>query len=270
MGCGAAVGELVVAHVQKHVAHARIRSAHLLLARAMRPRCCAARPAGCEARTRPRRTGCLRRRTRAGSSGRHSAWRGPRQLRPSIPSSSSLAPATRAPLRRAMPPRRPRRHRRGCRAHERGSAPQCPCRLPKSTPPPACRASPKRPKIFALTDSAGGFDTSTMTSVPSSAASALMPESIMMPPTASLRSRPPVPMAWDTPPPMRSICTMTSCSPVPDAATSPMRPGAHLVGEAQSHAVDGRSAAVRPHHEQPVRKPHAPSSAVRPRCSRCR
>ena len=31
-------------------------------------------------------------------------------------------------------------------------------------------------------------------------------------------------MAWLTPPPMRWICVVTSCSPVPDAATSPIEP----------------------------------------------
>ena len=46
----------------------------------------------------------------------------------------------------------------------------------------------------------------------------------VMPPTSALRSRPPSPIAWDTPPPSRSICTMTSCSPVPEAPTRPIDP----------------------------------------------
>ena len=45
-----------------------------------------------------------------------------------------------------------------------------------------------------------------------------------MPPMSSLRSRPPVPSACETPPPRLWMRQVTSCSPVPDAATSPMSP----------------------------------------------
>ncbi len=46
----------------------------------------------------------------------------------------------------------------------------------------------------------------------------------VMPPTSRLRSRPPAPMACDRPPPRRSIWTMTSWSPVPEAPTRPTDP----------------------------------------------
>ena len=63
-----------------------------------------------------------------------------------------------------------------------------------------------------------------MTRVAGSSASAASPCSIVMPPISSLRSRPPVPSACDTPPPALWIRHVTSCKPVPDAATSPMSP----------------------------------------------
>ena len=78
---------------------------------------------------------------------------------------------------------------------------------------------------FAATAGAGGFDTTTITFVAASCASASMPMNIVAPPTRSfLRSRPPVPMAWLMPEPARSTSTVTSCSPVPDAATTPTGP----------------------------------------------
>ena len=63
-----------------------------------------------------------------------------------------------------------------------------------------------------------------MTFVAASLASRAMPCSMVAPPTASYTSRPPVPMAWLMPPPMRWICVLTSCKPVPEAATSPIEP----------------------------------------------
>jgi len=63
-----------------------------------------------------------------------------------------------------------------------------------------------------------------MTLVWGSAASAASPCSIVMPPISSFRSRPPVPIACETPPPRLWIRQVTSCKPVPDAATRPMSP----------------------------------------------
>ena len=63
-----------------------------------------------------------------------------------------------------------------------------------------------------------------MTFVPGSLASNSMPCNIVTAPIFAFRSRPPVPMAWLTPPPMRWICVVTSCKPVPEAATRPMPP----------------------------------------------
>ena len=56
----------------------------------------------------------------------------------------------------------------------------------------------------AATVSAGGLDSSTITAVCGSAASMDRPSSIMMPPTASLRSRPPTPISWLMPEPRAS------------------------------------------------------------------
>ena len=46
----------------------------------------------------------------------------------------------------------------------------------------------------------------------------------MSPPTSSERSRPPTPIACETPSPSRAIVQVVSCRPVPDAAARPMRP----------------------------------------------
>ena len=45
-----------------------------------------------------------------------------------------------------------------------------------------------------------------------------------MPPTSSFTSRPPVPMACEMPEPSFEMMQVTSCRPVPAAATTPMRP----------------------------------------------
>ncbi|MEV5541494.1 hypothetical protein AB0L13_32075 [Saccharopolyspora shandongensis] len=52
-----------------------------------------------------------------------------------------------------------------------------------------------------------------------------MPSIIMMPPTSADRSRPPVPMSCEIPPPRAWMRTLTSCEPVPEAATMPIVPG---------------------------------------------
>ena len=89
-----------------------------------------------------------------------------------------------------------------------------------------------------------------MTSVAGSAASRSSAASIITPPTRSSRSRPPTPIAWETPAPNRSIRQLTCWRPVPDAPTSPIEPAPHGVGEPERHAVEDRGAAVRAHDEQ--------------------
>ncbi len=74
------------------------------------------------------------------------------------------------------------------------------------------------------TSAAGGFETTTITFVSGSAASASMPSSIISPPTSAERSRPPVPMACETPPPRRWMTLETSWMPVPAAPTMPIGP----------------------------------------------
>ena len=86
---------------------------------------------------------------------------------------------------------------------------------------PTCRvASSTR----AATDAAGGFEIRTMTAVPGSAARRSRPASIIVPPTRSSRSRPPTPIACETPAPNRSMRQLTCWRPVPDAATRPIEP----------------------------------------------
>ena len=74
------------------------------------------------------------------------------------------------------------------------------------------------------TAAAGGLEISTITPVSGSSCSAASPASIVAPPTASLRSRPPVPMACDTPAPARASPHVTPCRPVPAALTRPTLP----------------------------------------------
>ena len=62
-----------------------------------------------------------------------------------------------------------------------------------------------------------------------------------------------MPIAWLMPPPSRSIRQVTCCSPVPDAATTPIVAAPHHIGEAERHAADDRGAAVGPHDDQIVR-----------------
>ena len=51
---------------------------------------------------------------------------------------------------------------------------------------------------------------------------------MVMPPIAAFKSRPPIPMAFVTPSPRRSIIVVSSWIPVPDAPMIPMEPGATL------------------------------------------
>src|SRR5439155_20492596 len=83
------------------------------------------------------------------------------------------------------------------------------------------RASLTAPSNRAATSGDGGLEMSTITSVPGSEASAEIPASAVRPPTAWLRSRPPVPIACETPAPPRCTSDATSWMPVPAAPTSP-------------------------------------------------
>ena len=104
----------------------------------------------------------------------------------------------------------------------------------------------------AATAAAGGLEISTITSVSGSCCSAASPASIVAPPTASLRSWPPVPMACETPAPARASPHVTPCKPVPAALDQPHVAARHGVGEPQRHAVDDRRARFRPHAQQPA------------------
>ncbi len=76
----------------------------------------------------------------------------------------------------------------------------------------------------AATCSAGGLDTSTMSSVAGSASSAARAARAERPPTAAERSRPPTPSTALTPAPAASSRQTICCAPVPEAATSPIGP----------------------------------------------
>ncbi|HEY3681895.1 MAG TPA: hypothetical protein VGL93_02585 [Streptosporangiaceae bacterium] len=62
-------------------------------------------------------------------------------------------------------------------------------------------------------------------SVAGSASRASSAASVDNPPTSADRSRPPTPSTCDTPTPASSSRHVTCCAPVPDAATTPTRPG---------------------------------------------
>ena len=76
----------------------------------------------------------------------------------------------------------------------------------------------------AATVGCGGLETSTTTFVAGSSSSQRIPRSIEMPPIASARSWPPVPIACDTPEPSSWMRAVTSCVPVPEAPTTPIGP----------------------------------------------
>jgi hypothetical protein len=65
---------------------------------------------------------------------------------------------------------------------------------------------------------------STITRVSRSAARRSSAARVASPPTASLRSRPPTPIAWLTPSPSRSMSEVSSCRPVPEAPMHPIAP----------------------------------------------
>ena len=101
----------------------------------------------------------------------------------------------------------------------------------------------------AATSGDGGFDTSTTTSVPGSRSRARMASRALRPPTAADRSRPPTPITCDTPSPHRSSRTITSWAPVPAAATTPTRPEATRVGEAEAASTEAGRPRPGPHHQ---------------------
>src|SRR5207237_1215409 len=70
----------------------------------------------------------------------------------------------------------------------------------------------------------GGFETMSTTLVSGSAPRAAIPCKVVSPPTAAWRSRPPVPIAWETPEPRRWMRLVSSWIPVPEAPTTPMGP----------------------------------------------
>ena len=74
------------------------------------------------------------------------------------------------------------------------------------------------------TDGDGGLEISTMWRVAESPSSMSSAASVLIPPTGSLRSRPPTPRACETPYPACAIRLDTSCMPVPDAPMIPMAP----------------------------------------------
>src|SRR5436190_1002928 len=77
-------------------------------------------------------------------------------------------------------------------------------------------------RIRAATIGDGGLEIRTITAVAGSASSWRSAASIVIPPTRSSRSRPPVPKAFDTPDPSRWMSDVTSWMPVPDAPTTPI------------------------------------------------
>ena len=86
---------------------------------------------------------------------------------------------------------------------------------------PVCLASwDKR----AATAASGGFEISTSTRVSESPASAWRAARMLGPPSCRCKSRPPTPMACDTPIPWRASRQVTCCNPVPEAAMQPTGP----------------------------------------------
>ena len=86
------------------------------------------------------------------------------------------------------------------------------------------RQARARSSTLRATAGAGGLEISTMISVCGSFSSIPIASSIIRPPIFSLRSRPPVPISCETPPPNSWIRTLSSWLPVPDAPTIPMLP----------------------------------------------
>ncbi len=77
-----------------------------------------------------------------------------------------------------------------------------------------------------------------MTLVSGSSASSRAPNSVIAPSSSLERSRPPVPMAWEMPSPQWAMVQLTSCMPVPEAPTMPMRPrGTRLANPSPTPAM---------------------------------
>ena len=90
---------------------------------------------------------------------------------------------------------------------------------------PSAAIFPRRASSRSATAGAGGFETTTITSADRSATSRSRASSVITPPTAAVRSRPPTPISAAFPTPARSSRQDTSCAPVPEAATMPTGPG---------------------------------------------
>ena len=97
-------------------------------------------------------------------------------------------------------------------------------------------------RIFCATAAAGGLLTSTITCVAGSSCSAFKPASIMIPPTSSFRSRPPVPMPWVMPTPWLRQQGADFLQTGAGCRDDAHRPGWEHVGKAQRDPVeDGRA-----------------------------
>ena len=101
--------------------------------------------------------------------------------------------------------------------------------LPKNSATTGLSIERSTASTFSCTSLAGGLEITVMTLTLGSWLSALMLSSIVIAPTSVDRSRPPVPIAFVTPLPMRSMIVVTSWIPVPDAPTTPMSPSATVL-----------------------------------------
>ena len=90
---------------------------------------------------------------------------------------------------------------------------------------PSAAIFPRRASNRSATADAGGLETTTITSADRSSTSRSRASSVITPPTAAERSRPPTPISAAFPTPARSSRHDTSCAPVPEAATMPTGPG---------------------------------------------
>ena len=183
-------------------------------------------------------------------------------------SSPPRAPASRRSRGRAARPPRALRVDRGLELVDRGRARRPPPRTrprrasggsrtaPRRRPSRrtrrrrACRRRRSRPAA-ATTSRAGGLETSSSVSVPSSAASIRIASPNMIPPTSAERSRPPTPTICETP----TLGAVEQARGLLRAGAGggddPDRARAHDVREAEPDLAEHRRAAARAHHQQP-------------------
>ena len=95
-----------------------------------------------------------------------------------------------------------------------------------------------------------------MRSVASSRSRASIAESVIAPPTAAPRSRPPTPIPCLIPPPARAIRQATSCSPVPEAAIRPISPR----GTSFAKPIGAPATIAVPQSGPIIRSPRSPAS----------